>query len=125
MTREGFSLYQAFKCAANGIRVASHERNFRIELVVLTLCVILGLYFAISPVEWALCVVCFGLVLGGEAVNTAIEAVVDLVSPEYNELAGIAKDCAAGATYLFSIASLLVGVIVFLPKIFLLIGIAL
>lgn len=125
MTREGFSLYQAFKCAANGIRVASHERNFRIELVVLTLCVILGLYFAISPVEWALCVVCFGLVLGGEAVNTAIEAFVDLVSPEYNELAGIAKDCAAGATYLFSIASLLVGVIVFLPKILLLIGIAL
>lgn len=125
MTRECFSLYQAFKCAANGIRVASHERNFRIELVVLTLCVILGLYFAISPVEWALCVVCFGLVLGGEAVNTAIEAFVDLVSPEYNELAGIAKDCAAGATYLFSIASLLVGVIVFLPKILLLIGIAL
>lgn len=125
MTREGFSLCQAFKCAANGIRVASHERNFRIELVMLALCVILGFYFAISPVEWVLCVVCFGLVLGGEAVNTAIEAVVDLVSPEYNELAGIAKDCAAGATYLFSIASLLVGVIVFLPKIFLLIGIAL
>lgn len=125
MTREGFSLFQAFKCAANGIRVASHERNFRIELVMLVVCVALGLYFAITPVEWALCVVCFGLVLGGEAVNTAVEAVVDLVSPEYNELAGIAKDCAAGATYLFSIASLLVGVIVFLPKILTLIGIVL
>lgn len=125
MTREGFTLAQAFACAANGIRIASRERNFRIELCFLVLCVVLGFVFAISPVEWALCFVCFGLVLGGEALNTAIEAVVDLVSPGYHELAGIAKDCAAGATYLFALSALAVGIIIFAPKILLMIGIPL
>ncbi len=122
MTRPGFTLIQAFKCAMNGVLLASKERNFKIEICFLLVCVVLGFFFGISAIEWAICISCFGLVLGAETLNTAIEAVVDLVSPDYHELAGAAKDCAAGATYLLSLSSLLVGIILFLPRILSLIG---
>lgn len=117
MTRSGFSLAAAFRCAARGIADSSHERNFRIELVFLIFCVVLGFAFAITPIEWVVCIVCCGLVLGGECFNCALEAVVDLASPERCELARVAKDAAAGGVLLFSIASFLVGAIIFAPRI--------
>jgi diacylglycerol kinase len=122
MTRKDFTLADAFKVAGNGIRLTSRERNFRIELCFVPLTITLGLLFQISLVEWAIIFVCFGLVLGGECLNSCIEAIVDLVSPEYNPLAGKAKDCAAGAVLLFSLGALAVGIILFAPRILALIG---
>lgn len=106
-----------------GIADTAHERNFIIELCFMVLCIILGFAFSISFTEWAIVIICFGLVLGGECFNTALEAVVDLASPDYHELARLAKDAAAGGVLLFSVASLLVGVIIFLPRILILVGI--
>ena len=80
-------------------------------------CIVLGFVFSISSGEWIVVILCFGLVLGGECFNTALEAVVDLASPQYHELARIAKDAAAGGVFLFSIASFVIGVIIFLPRI--------
>lgn len=117
MTRNNFSLASAFRCAFQGIIDTSHERNFRIELCFLVLCIVLGFAFSISTAEWLVCILCFGLVLGGECLNSSIEAIVDLVSPEKNELARISKDAAAGAVLLFSIASFIIGAIIFLPRI--------
>lgn len=117
MTRSGFSLAAAFRCAARGIADSSRERNFRIELAFMAACVVLGFAFSIDSIEWVACLMCCGLVLGGECFNCAIEAVVDLASPERCELARVAKDAAAGGVLLFSIASFLVGVIVFAPRI--------
>lgn len=117
-----FTLFQAFSCAWRGICDTAKERNFRIELCFMLLCIILGLFFSISLIEWLIVLICFGLVLGGECFNTALEAIVDLVSPKYNELARIAKDAAAGGVLLFSIASLFVGIIMFLPRILSLLG---
>ena len=117
-----FTLFQAFSCAWRGICDTAKERNFRIELCFMVLCIILGLFFSISLIEWLIVLICFGLVLGGECCNTALEAIVDLVSPKYNELARIAKDAAAGGVLLFSIASLFVGIIMFLPRILSLLG---
>lgn len=117
-----FTLFQAFLCAWQGICDTAKERNFRIELCFMVLCIILGFYFSISLIEWLIVLICFGLVLGGECFNTALEAIVDLASPEYNELARIAKDAAAGGVLLFSIASLFVGIIMFLPRILSLLG---
>lgn len=113
----GFSLFDAFLCACHGIQDTAKERNFRIELCFMVLCIVLGFAFGISILEWLTVIVCFGLVLGGECFNTSIEAIVDLVSPDYHELARIAKDAAAGAVMLFSIASFIVGAIIFLPRI--------
>ena len=62
-------------------------------------------------------ILCFGLVLGGECFNTALEAIVDLASPEFHELARIAKDAAAGGVFICSIASFVIGFIIFFPRI--------
>lgn len=116
-TQNHFSLQQAFICAWQGIGDSAKERNFRIELCFMILCIVLGFVFSISSVEWIVVILCFGLVLGGECFNTALEAIVDLASPQYHELARIAKDAAAGGVFLFSIASFVIGVIIFLPRI--------
>lgn len=120
---EKFSLKSAFGCAFKGIFLTASERNFKIELCFGLLAIILGFAFSISPLEWLTVIVCIGLVLGGEAFNSAVEAVVDLASPDFHELAGKAKDCAAGAVLLFSFAALAVGIVIFLPKLLALIGV--
>lgn len=109
---------KSFAYAAQGITHSFKVgRNFKVQLSFGVLAVALGIALEIDLTQWAIIAMCIGAVLGGECFNTAIEAVVDLVSPEKNELAGIAKDCAAGAVLLFSIASVAVAAFVFLPKI--------
>lgn len=93
-------------------------RNFKVQLCIGALAIVLGIAFRVDSSEWALLWICIGVVLGGECMNTAMEALADLVSPDYNELAGKAKDCAAGAVLVCSIASAIVACFVFLPKIF-------
>ena len=108
----------SFKCAFEGIAHAFTEgRNFKMQLCFGILAIILGIVFKIDATQWAVIAVCIGVVLGGECVNTAIEAVVDLASPDYHELAKHAKDCAAGGVLVCSIASVAVAAFVFLPKI--------
>lgn len=116
------TLVAAFACAARGIAVTAKGRNFKIELGFAIAALILGIICSISTFEWLVVAACCGMVLGGEVLNTALEAVVDLVSPDYNELAGLAKDCAAGAVLCFAIASFIIGVIIYLPKLLHLIG---
>ena len=69
-----------------------------------------------SPVEWCICLGLFGLVMALELVNTAIEAVVDLVTSEYRPLAKVAKDTAAGAVLIAAIMAVVSGLIIFVPK---------
>lgn len=124
MTRKGFSLFAAFRYAAQGIIDTARERNFHIELCFMVLCIAMGFAFGISAFEWLAVVVCFGLVLGGECLNSSIEAIVDLASPEFHELARKSKDAAAGGVLLFSVASFVVGLIIFVPRILGLLGLA-
>lgn len=119
------SFIHSFKCAFEGIAHAFVEgRNIKVQLCIGILAVILGIVFEIDLTQWAVITVCIGVVLGGECVNTSIEAVVDLVSPEYHILAKRAKDCAAGAVLVCSIASVFVAAFIFLPKIAVMLGIA-
>lgn len=111
------SLASSFKCAAAGIvHACKTQRNFKIELGFAGAAIVLGVVFAIDAAKWATIAVCIGAVLAGECVNTAMESVVDLVSPEYHELAKHAKDCAAGAVLVMSLASLAVAAFIFLPS---------
>ena len=120
-----FTLAAAFKCAAQGISTACvTQRNFKIQLAIAVLAIALGLLCSRSATEWIAVIICIGLVLGLECLNTSIEALVDLVSPGYDKRAGIAKDCAAGAVLIASCASLIVGIIVFVPGILRLIGLS-
>lgn len=108
------SFVYAFQGIAETFRVG---RNFKVQLGFAVLAITLGIWFRIDPIEWAAIAVCIGMVLGGECVNTSIEAVVDLASPEYHELAKRAKDCAAGGVLLFAFASVAVAAAIFLPRI--------
>ncbi|MEA4975086.1 MAG: diacylglycerol kinase family protein [Paludibacter sp.] len=108
----------SFKHAIRGIRmVIKSEKNMQIHLVVAVLVVLAGWFFDITTTEWMLCLLCFGLVFGAEMVNTSIENIVDLVSPKKHELAGRAKDMAAGAVLISALFAACVGLIIFIPKI--------
>jgi diacylglycerol kinase len=107
----------SFKYAFCGIReVFGNEANMKIHIVIAVLVIICGFVFSISLTEWMFCILCFGLVTGAEMMNTAIEKVVDLVSPDQHPLAGKAKDIAAGAVLICAIFSAIVGLLIFVPK---------
>ncbi len=123
MKPPSFTIANAFSCAFRGITLCFSGRNFKIQVCIGLLAVILGFLFHISSIEWIVLTLCICLVLGGEVGNTALEIAVDLVTDSYHDLARDAKDCAAGAVLIFSIASLIVGCIIFLPKMFLYLGV--
>ena len=111
-------LKKSFGFAMEGIFTAlKTERNMKIHFMILCLVLFAGIFFKISRFEWILCICCFGLVLSGELFNTAIEAVVDIASPEISVKAKLAKDVAAGGVLVLAIASFLIGLAIFLPKI--------
>ena len=109
------SLGYAFEGILTGIR---QERNMRIHCMAVILVTAAGTLFQITAVEWCVCLLLFALVAGLELVNTAVEAVVDLVTEEKKPLAKIAKDTAAGAVLFAAIISAFVGCIIFLPYVF-------
>ena len=82
------------------------------------LVIIAGIVLKISAIEWIICLVLFGLVISLELVNTAIETTVDIAMPEINEKAKFAKDIAAGAVLFSAIISAIIGLIIFVPKLF-------
>ena len=88
----------------------------KIHVTVTLLVVIAGLVLGLSVTEWCICLALFGLVMALELVNTAIEAVVDLVTSEYRPLAKVAKDTAAGAVLIAAIMAVVSGLIIFVPK---------
>ena len=104
----------AFKGIATLIRT---QPNAKIHLLATAIIIIIGFALKISQSEWCFLAVCIGMVLMAEAVNTAIEFVVDLVSPDHHPLAGKAKDVAAGAVLLSVIFCGIVWGIIHIPKI--------
>ena len=77
----------------------------------------------VSILEWVILVLTIGIVLALEMVNTSIERAVDLVTKDYLELAKNAKDIAAGAVFIMSIFSVVIGILIFLPKILVMLGV--
>ena len=116
------SLAKSFACAFAGIANTAGERNFKIECTIGIIAIVLGLSFGISLAEWLAVIICIGLVLSLEVLNTALEAIVDLAYPHYDERAKRAKDCAAGAVLVASLASLAVGIMLFAPRILSVLG---
>ena len=111
-------LINSFKFAFKGIGSSlKSERNMKIHFTMMFLVIIAGMLFNISMWEWITCFILFGLVISLEMVNTAIEIVVDIVSPKYDVRAGRAKDIAAGAVLVNAIVAAIVGLLIFLPKV--------
>ncbi len=108
---------KSFENAINGIIYAiKYEHNFIIIVSAIIITTILGFLLNINKIEWCFIIVCYGLVFGCELINSALEATVDLVTLERKPLAKIAKDCASGATLIFSLMSLIIGLLIFIPK---------
>ncbi|MBY0328623.1 diacylglycerol kinase family protein [Patescibacteria group bacterium] len=113
---------QSFKYAFRGVAVIVRtQHNFWIHIVATVIAVGLGVWLGISSVEWCVLILAMVGVLVTEAINTAFEIDIDLTSPEYHPYAKDTKDVAAGAVLLCAIAAVLVGGIIFIPKLLFLI----
>lgn len=117
------TLSDSFRWAGQGIWTCiCRERNMKIHLSAAAAVTAAGVVFGISRIEWLVCLILFALVMGAELMNTAIEAAVDLVSPEKHPLAKLAKDAAAGAVLICAIFAAIAGCLIFVPKIWALLG---
>ena len=112
-------LINSFKYAIQGFFSSfKTERNMKIHIFIMFLVIAFGIILKINKYEWIICVLCFAIVISGELFNTAIETVVDMIMPYKNDKAKIAKDISAGAVLALAIGAAIVGVIIFVPKIF-------
>jgi diacylglycerol kinase len=123
MEQQPQSLKNAFKNAFNGFKyVFTTQRNAKIHLLISFLVFLCGVFFRISLIQWAAISIVIGLVWAAECMNTGVEKLTDLASPEYHILARVAKDCAAAAVLMASITSVIVGFIVFIPRVIIVIN---
>lgn len=107
---------RSFGYAWKGIRCCvGKEQNLSFHLIATVLVVIAGWQLDITRTEWAILLLCIGMVIAAELFNTAIEKLVDLVSPEQHPLAGQVKDIAAGAVLVCAATAAMVGLIIFVP----------
>lgn len=109
---------QSFKYAFKGVRILfQSELHAKIHLIFTLLVIAGGILFKVNLTEWCLLIIAITMVLCAEGMNTAIEALTDLVSPDYHALAEKTKDVAAGAVLISAIGAAVIGIIIFLPKI--------
>lgn len=120
MNNNGFTFrkrLRSFRYAFHGIwLLVTKEHNAWIHCFAAVCVVIAGILLEISKMEWIACVSMIGAVMAAEAINSAVEAMADFVSPQYSEAIKRTKDLAAGAVLLLAIAAAIVGGIVFFPK---------
>jgi undecaprenol kinase len=117
-------LIRSFGHAFTGIGYAlKTQANLRIHAAITLAVIAAALLLQISTIEWAILVVTIMIVMSAELFNTAIEAVVDRVGSEPHPLSKIAKDTAAGAVLSGAIGAVIVGVLIFGPKLLALIGV--
>ena len=119
--RDGPILHEqkSFGYAIEGI-VYSFKKgtHFKIHVAAAIVVVILGLFYSISSFEWLTILLISSAVIAAETINTAIEETCDLLHPNIHPRAKLAKHCAAGAVLILSIAAVIIGLMIFIPKIF-------
>lgn len=116
-------ILRAFAYAFHGLKLLLlTQRNAQIHAALTIGAVALGAWLDLAALEWIALVLAMGAVWVAEALNTAVEFVVDLVSPEHQRLAGWSKDVGAAAVFLASLVAVIVGAILFIPKLLPLLG---
>ena len=117
------SFFESVGHALDGIQYTIvRERNFRIEFLAAIVVTIMSYVLKVTLIEWCILVLTIGIVLALELVNTAIERTVDLVTKDYLELAKAAKDVSAGAVFIMSLFSVVIGILIFMPKLLVILG---
>ncbi len=111
---------KSFKYAFNGLfYVFRTQANMQIHFFAAILVVVTGFFFNLNNIEWMFIIFAIALVMISEIINTAIEEIVNFISPEFNKKAGLIKDLSAAFVLLAAIFAVITGLIIFLPKIFL------
>lgn len=110
-------MLRSFRYAFQGLRLLFEENNAKFHLLVSVIVLLSGFYFKLSSTEWIIICLQIGLVLTAEAFNTAIEKLCDYVSSEHQPLIGKVKDLTAAAVLILSFVAVIVGIIIFLPKV--------
>ena len=109
---------ESFGFAFNGLRILiREEHNARIHLFIAIFVVVVGFILKISVTEWIAIILVIGFVSTLEIVNSSIENIADFISPEKHEIVKKIKDLSAGSVLVSSITALIIGLIIFLPKI--------
>ena len=108
----------AFRAAFQGVRFGWKEgAHFQLYIPATVLVIIAGFWLKVNALEWCILVGCCGLVILTELINTAIEKLADRVTMEFDPLIGKVKDLAAAAVVISALTALIIGGIIFLPKI--------
>ncbi len=92
------------------------EASVKVQVVLAVLVTLAGFYFQISRIEWILQVICIGMVISLEGINTAIENIADFIHPKIHPKIGKIKDISAGAVFIAAISSFVVALIIYIPK---------
>lgn len=116
-TKVPYSFSHRFRCAWHGlVWTLREERHFKFHVVALLLVVIAGFYFQINFWEWMIVCIVSSLVISLELVNAALERALDHLHPDQHPAIGLAKDILAGAVLVAALSALIVGMLVFIPK---------
>ena len=119
--RDGFLKHQikSFRYASEGVFYSFKKgTHFKIHVIAAILVTILGIIYSISTSQWLAIILIISAVISAEIINTAIEETCDILHPELHPKAKLAKHCAAGAVLILSIAAIIIGLVIFIPKIF-------
>lgn len=117
MRKHSYNFFGSFIYAGQGLRDAiKKEPSLKIHMLSAVAAVVLGLTLGLTTIEWALLVLTISMVLVLELINTTIESLTDIVSPEMREAARITKDVAAAGVLVSAIAAAVIGALLFLPR---------
>ena len=109
---------KSFNYAFRGIvHAVANEANFRVQLAIVLVTFLAGLYYKIEVIEWISLIVVCGMLLSAELINTAIEEFIDHLIHEHHEGARVIKDLSAGYVLTTAVCALAVFLLVFVPKV--------
>lgn len=115
LARQARSFHNAFDGIGYNFKTQMH---FRIHIAAAIIVLVLAIYYSVSNIELIILTLLIGLIFAAETINTAIEETCNLLHPDIHPHARIAKHCAAASVLILSITAVLIGMVIFLPKIF-------
>ena len=117
--RLGYARFlKSFSYSFDGLKYAfQNEQSVSVMAIITVIATTLGIILKISAIEWIFIIFVIGIVLATELINTSIEATIDLLSPDFHPLAKVAKDTASASVFIYSIVSVFLAGIIFIPKI--------
>ncbi|MFL0352823.1 diacylglycerol kinase family protein [Xanthomarina sp. GH4-25] len=122
MTKKGSFLINRIKSIKYAVRGAwlliKTEASIQVQVFIGVIMTILGCYVGLNTTEWIVQTLIIGLIISIEGINTVIEEIADFIHPEFHQKIGLIKDLAAGTVFIFAIIAIIIGCIIYFPKIF-------